>query len=59
MSGITKLGNCLKCSKPVYVDNVHGAPINGNILLQECIKGGDCEVDILKAPLVKRDGFAD
>ena len=44
-AGINKLGTCLKCGKPVYTDNVHGSPTNGNILLQLCIKGGDCEVD--------------
>ena len=44
MGGITKLGNCVKCGLDVYVDNVHGAPTNGNILLQNCTKGGDCEV---------------
>jgi len=59
MSGIIKLGNCLKCGKPVYVENVHGSPVNGNILLQECIHGGDCEVDILLTPLAKRNRFTD
>ena len=43
--GITKLGNCVKCGKIVYVDNVHGSPANGNILLQSCKLGGDCEVE--------------
>ena len=59
MAGIIKLGTCLKCGKPVYVDNVHGSPTNGNILLQECIKGGDCEVDIFLTPWAKRYRFAD
>lgn len=57
--GITKLGNCIKCGKIVYVDNVHGSPANGNILLQSCKLGGDCEVDVLLTPLAKRYKFAD
>ena len=57
--GITKLGNCIKCGKPVYADNVHGSPANGNILLQSCKLGGDCEVDVLLTPLAKRYKFAD
>ena len=59
MGGVTKLGNCVKCGLDVYVDNVHGAPTNGNILLQNCTKGGDCEVDVLKTPFAKRNRFAD
>lgn len=45
-AGIIKIGTCLKCGKPVYTDNVHGSPTNGNILLQSCKLGGDCEVDV-------------
>ena len=58
-AGIIKIGTCLKCGKPVYADNVHGAPGNSNILLQECINGGDCEVDVLLTPLAKRYKFSD
>jgi hypothetical protein len=59
MSGIIKLGTCIKCNQPVYADNIHGSPDKCNILLQKCIKGGDCEVDVLKTPLAKRNRFAD
>ena len=58
-AGIIKLGTCLKCGKPVYADNVHGAPANTNILLQSCKLGGDCEVDVLLTPLAKRYRFSD
>jgi len=58
-TGIVKLGTCLKCGKPVYADNVHGSPTNGNILLQEYIKGGDCEVDVLLTSMAKKYRFAD
>ena len=47
-AGIIKIGTCLKCGKPVYADNVHGAPAINNILLQFCTLGGDCEVDVKK-----------
>lgn len=56
---IVKLGKCVKCGGDVMVDFVHGSPKTGKILLQDCIKGGDCEVDILKTPLAKRNRFAD
>lgn len=59
MGGITKLGNCMKCGKIVYIDNVQGSPANGTILLQSCKLGGDCEVDILKVLWPKRYRFAD
>jgi len=58
-AGIIKIGTCLKCNKPVYADNVHGSPTNGKILLQDCAKGGDCEVDILLTPMAQRNRFAD
>ena len=57
--GITKLGNCVKCGKIVYADNIHGSPTVSNILLQSCKLGGDCEVDVLKTPWAKRNRFAD
>jgi hypothetical protein len=59
MGGVIKIGTCLKCGEPVYCDNIHGSPDRCNILLQNCPKGGDCEVDILKTPLAKRNRFAD
>ena len=61
MGGIIKLGTCLKCGKPVYVDNVHGSLDKCNILLQKCtsLAGGDCEVDVLRTLLAKRHRFAD
>ena len=57
MNRIIKLGNCIKCGEPVYVENVEGSPENGNIIFQACIKGGDCEVDILKTPFAIRNNL--
>ena len=57
MSGIIKLGNCIKCGEPVYVENAHGSTANGNVILQACVKGGDCEVDILKTPFAVRNNL--
>lgn len=56
---IVKLGICVKCGGDVMVDFVHGSPTLGTILLQNCTKGGDCEVDVLKTPWAKRNRFAD
>jgi len=54
-SEIIKLGTCLKCNQPVYCDNIYGSSDKCNILLQNCIKGSECEVDILGTPWVTRN----
>ena len=59
MSWITKFGVCIKCGNEVYAEFLNYPKYTRNILLQECIKGGDCEVDILLTPLAKRNRFAD
>ena len=53
-SGIIKLGTCLKCGKPVYIEHDNG---KSNILLQSCVFGGDCEVDILLTPFAIRNKY--
>ena len=56
-AGIIKMGTCLKCGKPVYIEHYDNG--KSNILLQSCRLGGDCEVDVLLTPLAKRNRFAD
>ena len=43
-AGIIKIGTCLKCGKPVYIEHYDNG--KSNILLQSCRLGGDCEVDV-------------
>jgi hypothetical protein len=50
---IIKLGDCIKCGKPVYVEHLEDG-FKG-ILRQDCEKGGVCKVINVEAPCILDD----